>query len=253
MYGKPGKLGIFGGCFNPIHKGHILIAEKAAEEFGLDQVLFVPNPNPPHKEAPGMPSPDIQARMTARAIAGNPRFGLSVYELRRQYDCFTWNTLMHFREKYPEDELYFIMGADSLRDFPTWKKPAVISSFAVLCVACRDELIDEGLQELARRRAREYHADIRLISCPQAEISSTRLREMIMEGKKEADRWLPAGVGDIIRENGLYRPPEDPAAEPDTDERIPQADHCRPDGPAAETDQGAQDTPMQENERADAG
>ena len=208
MYGKPGKLGIFGGCFNPIHKGHILIAETAAEEFGLDLVLFVPNPNPPHKEAPGMPSPDIQARMTARAIAGNPRFGLSVYELRRRYDCYTWNTLMHFREKYPEDELYFIMGADSLRDFPTWKKPAVISSFAVLCVACRDELFDESLRELAQKRAREYHADIRLIHCPGADISSSHLRELIMAGEKEAELWLPDGVGKLIRENGLYRPRE---------------------------------------------
>lgn len=208
MYGKSEKIGIFGGSFNPIHNGHMRIVEAAVRSFDLDHVLFVPNPNPPHKAGEAMPSGDIRARMTARAIAGIPKYGLSTYELRRGHDCYTYYTLGHFREKYPEDELYFIMGADSLKTFPQWRYPAVISSLAVLCVACREDLADAELRKLISEMARRYHADIRLIPCSGIDVSSTQLREMAAGGEA-FDDLVPSGVADLIRANRLYLPEEE--------------------------------------------
>ena len=208
MYGRRQKIGVFGGSFNPIHNGHMMIAAAAAAAFDLDFLFFVPNPNPPHKAGQEMPPGYIRAEMTARAIGNHPVYALSSYELHRQHDCYTCNTLSHFREKYPEDELYFIMGADSLRDFPTWRSPAIIASLAVLCVACRDELEAESLTALADEMALRYHADIRLIPCEGMDVSATGIREMAAAGKP-FDHLVPPGVAEMIKEKGLYLPEED--------------------------------------------
>ena len=115
MSGK--KIGIMGGTFNPIHNGHLLIAENARWQFGLDQICFLPAGIPPHKQNLMVLDGHSRCEMVQLAIEDNPDFYLSDYEVQRTEPSYTYLTLEYLKQKYPEDTLYFIMGADSLRDF----------------------------------------------------------------------------------------------------------------------------------------
>ena len=109
------KIGIMGGTFDPIHNGHLMIAEYAYRQFSLDEVWFLPNGNPPHKDNPDI-AKETKARveMTALAIEDIPYFKLNTYESERTEKSYSYQTIRHFKEKYPEHEFYFIIGADSL-------------------------------------------------------------------------------------------------------------------------------------------
>ena len=115
------KIGIMGGTFNPIHNAHLLIAEMAREEYGLDRVIFITDGNPPHKSA------NVTAKqrfeMTHIAIADNSAFEEDDFEINRSEKSYTVNTLGYLKEKYPNDDLFFIIGEDSLNDFDKWYKP----------------------------------------------------------------------------------------------------------------------------------
>ena len=108
------KIGIMGGTFNPIHNAHLLIAEMAREEYGLDRVIFITDGNPPHKSA------NVTAKqrfeMTHIAIADNSAFEEDDFEINRSQKSYTVNTLGYLKEKYPNDDLFFIIGEDSLKD-----------------------------------------------------------------------------------------------------------------------------------------
>ena len=108
------KIGIMGGTFDPIHNGHLMLGKAAYEKFGLDQIWFMPNGNPPHKEQASIGS-DIETRirMVELAIAPHPEFVLELYESDPSKVSCSYQTLEHFQTQYPEDELYFIVGADS--------------------------------------------------------------------------------------------------------------------------------------------
>ena len=109
------KIGIMGGTFNPIHNAHLLIAEMAREEYGLDRVIFITDGNPPHKSA------NVTAKqrfeMTHIAIADNSAFEEDDFEINRSEKSYTVNTLGYLKEKYPNNDLFFIIGEDSLNEF----------------------------------------------------------------------------------------------------------------------------------------
>ena len=198
------RIGILGGSFDPLHNGHLLIAQAAADTFDLETVLFLPNPNPPHKRGRAVLPGEIRSRMIAAAIAPYPRFSLSEYELKRDGICYTCETLAYFRSRFPEQVLYFIMGADSLRDLPTWRHPEEIAHLSVLCVACRDDLHAQSLNELAERMRVRYDADIRLITCGGMDVSSSRIRRMVRAGE-DISSLVPKEVARMISEYSLYR------------------------------------------------
>ena len=194
------RLGIFGGAFDPIHNGHLLLAEQCREQCELDEVWFVPTKIPPHKES-GSLSPDAdRVEMLNLATAGRPEFVVSEIELKREEVSWTVDTLRQLRNERPDDELFFLIGADSLRDFPTWKEPDEIAKLATVVAVNRGEA---SLEELTTGLKPEIAASVRLVTMPGISISATDLRSRVSAGKSL--RYLvPRAVEEFIHARKLY-------------------------------------------------
>ena len=197
------KIGIFGGAFNPIHYGHLMIGEVASDQYGLDTVIFLPSGHAPHKEFLGDVMAGHRYAMTRLAIAGNPHFTISDYEVTSEETTFTTRSLDHFREQYPQDELYFIIGADSLFDFETWRDPAGICEKCILLAAVRAEMNEARVDAQIAYLKEKYSGDIRRLDTPNFAISSREIRERIAAGRT-VRYMIPASVEDYIKTNGLY-------------------------------------------------
>ena len=203
---KPGvrRVGIMGGTFNPIHIGHLLLAENAYSAFGLDQVLFIPSGCSYMKEQSGILDPDTRLRMTSLAVADNPHFQVSDIEIRRPGYTYTCETLEQLERENPGTEFFFLAGADSLFAMETWKNPEIIFQKATVLAAVRDDCGNSRLSEQAERLREKYHGRICLIPSGNVEISSSDIRSRIQEGR--SIRYLvPERVREYIEENGLYR------------------------------------------------
>lgn len=199
------KVGILGGTFNPVHCGHLLLAEMARTEAGLDEIWFLPAKNPPHKIGNNILSDEIRKELLELAIEGNPAFLICDEEYRREGVSYTFETLLSLRKKHEDTEFYFIMGADSLFEFDTWKSPEIILENAVLLVGNRDltklEKIEEKISVL-----KSMYGQCRIlpVSFPDFLISSREIRRRTSEGK--SIRYLvPEGVRKYIEDRGLYR------------------------------------------------
>jgi nicotinate-nucleotide adenylyltransferase len=194
------RLGIFGGAFDPIHNGHLLLAEQCREQCQLDEVWFVPTKIPPHKE-PGSLSPDAdRVEMLKLATAGRPEFVVSEIELKREEVSWTVDTLRQLREDRPEDELFFLIGADSLRDFPTWKEPETIAELASVVAVNRGEA---SLDELTAGLTPELAVSVRLVTMPGNSISATDLRCRVST-EKSIRYLVPRAVEEFILAQKLY-------------------------------------------------
>ena len=132
------RVGLIGGTFNPVHCGHLLLAEMAMSEAGLDEVWFLPAKNPPHKAGYDILPGEIRKKLIELAIEGNPTFSVCDEELSREGMSYTFETLLSLREKYTNTEFFFIMGMDSLCDFGGWKCPDIILQNSVLLVGDRN-------------------------------------------------------------------------------------------------------------------
>ncbi len=198
------KIGILGGTFNPIHNGHLLLAETAREALCLDRVLLIPS-GCSYMKDPGQILPGrIRLEMVRLAAADNPCFEASDAEIRRAGNSYTYETLELLREQYPEVELYHIVGADTLFHMEEWRYPERIFRNSVTAAAVREGFRDAGLQEQADRLAEKYGTRICLIPSRHMEISSTDIRERIRTGRSV--RYLvPEQVRQFILQNGLYR------------------------------------------------
>ena len=193
------KIGIFGGTFNPIHSAHLVIAEAAAEQFGLEKIMFLPNASPPHKVCESMASEDLRLEMTKAAISGNDKFFVSDYEIKNGGLSYTVDTLEHFKSIY--DEIYFIIGGDSIRDFPTWYRPEKIAKLCTLIVYPREEIDTDYYIKNAEKL---FSANVKKLVSPRIDISSSDIRQRVSGGKSV--RYLvPENVRKIIEENNLYR------------------------------------------------
>ena len=135
------KIGIMGGTFDPIHNGHLMLGQAAYEAFSLDEVWFLPNGNPPHKESSRIEaSAKERVEMTRLAVSGIPYFRVEPYEAERDEVSCTWQTLEYFRGKYPDDQMFFIIGADSLFTIERWIHPERIFPLCTILAAYRDEV-----------------------------------------------------------------------------------------------------------------
>ncbi len=198
------KIGIMGGTFNPIHFGHLLLAEQAMETMSLDEVLFIPSGSPYMKNVSSILDGKLRAQMTALALAGHPSFHLNTMEIDRQGATYTYETLLTLRDQNPDNEYYFIMGADSLLTVETWKHPDIILQNCIILAAVRGTGTEYRLQKIASHLIYEYQADIRILPARFIDISSSEIRSRIAGGRS-VRYMLPDKVIDYINENQLYR------------------------------------------------
>lgn len=197
------KYGIFGGSFDPIHYGHLMICEYIKEEMGLDKVIFIPTGNPPHKDL-GVSAED-RYEMVRIAISPNPDFEISDIETTRVNLSYTVDTIRELKKIYKEEKLYFLIGLDSLFQLKTWKEIGDLSQEIEFVVALRPGYINkEEIDNEIDFLRENFGTKINLIKTPLYEISSTDLRDRIHEGKSL--RYLiPKKVLDYIEESGFYK------------------------------------------------
>ena len=192
------KIGILGGSFDPIHKGHIYMAVNAYEQYALDKIWLIPNGHAPHKDEDKMA--DAKARLEmCELVASKYKFLETCdIEITSEEYSYTYLTMQKLAQMYPEYEFYFIMGADSLDYFEKWRHPEIISSFCKILVVNRDEFTVEDLENKIKRLNAHFPVDIQIVHCPKYDVSSTEIRQ----GKK-LDDVLPE-VREYILENHLY-------------------------------------------------
>lgn len=195
------RLGIMGGTFDPIHRGHLFIARSAMREARLDRVLFLPDGDPPHK-LPGTPGADRLA-MVKLAIDNQEGFEASDMELRRQGTTYTVDTLEQLRAQAPDRELFFIVGSDTLKQFPTWKTAWKVATLCRMIIALRPGDSPEETRWLQRKLFADYGLETVLLSEPGPDISSTQVREQLRAGQS-TNVLVPVPVADYIRANNLY-------------------------------------------------
>ncbi|MBQ7975803.1 MAG: nicotinate-nucleotide adenylyltransferase [Clostridia bacterium] len=193
------KLGIMGGTFNPIHKGHIAVAQAALDEFGLDRIMFLPNYQPPHKKCEA--DAELRLEMTRAAVDGNEKFFVSDFEISKGGISYSADTLKAFREIYPNCELYFIIGGDSLRDFTKWYKPGEIVKNCILLAYPRNDI---NLKLCMENLKKSLNARVFELCAPEIDISSSRIRELVQAGES-IEKYVPRSVTRIIEKNNLYK------------------------------------------------
>ncbi len=198
------RIGIMGGTFNPVHNGHLLIAENAREQIELDEVRFIPNGAPPHKRDEHIAYGSHRLNMIRLAIADNEAFVADDCELLEARVSYSYLTLQELHARSPEDALFFIMGGDSLRDFKTWYHPELICRYAVLVAAVRADCDREHLSGYACELKQLFNADVRLIETPDLAVSSSGLRERICAGRTIRYQ-VPEAVRAYIEEHELYK------------------------------------------------
>ena len=199
------KIGILGGTFDPIHVGHLILAERAYYQFGLDEVMIMPSGNPPHKRnRMNRASLEERIEMVRLAIEDNPHFTLSLADAHEMGYSYTRETLEELTAQNPEVEYYFIMGADSLFTFEEWKDPDKIAKLAVLVAAVRDHVSDQSMELQIEHLQQKFGANIQVLDAPNMDVSSRMLRDWIKEGKS-VRYYLPDAVIAYIKNTELYQ------------------------------------------------
>ncbi|MFT9054995.1 MAG: nicotinate-nucleotide adenylyltransferase [Ethanoligenens sp.] len=199
------KIGVFGGTFNPIHNGHLHLAKGYRNALGLDRVLFVPTCIPPHKDADDLLPASNRLDMCELATRDISSMAVSDVEIRRGGKSYTVDTLRELAEMYPDDQLYFLMGADMFLTIEEWNGFDEIARTAELCTASRHEGELPILKEHAHMLEQKYGTHCHIKAIPVLDISSTQVRDALAGGD-DIHELVPDAVQDYIYKNGLYRP-----------------------------------------------
>ena len=192
------RLGIFGGSFDPPHIGHLLVAEDACDQLGLDRLVFVPAATQPLKASQAVTPPEHRLAMIRLTAEGNARFEVSSAEVERAGLSFTVDTLTHFAAQHPNAERYFLVGADVLSTFAKWREPARVLELATLVVLQRTDAEPPALPSSVDA------ATIRRLSTRRIDVSSTEVRERVRQGKPIRG-FVTDNVGAYIARHQLYR------------------------------------------------
>ena len=195
------KLGVLGGTFDPVHLGHLIIAEEAADRLGLDVVVFVPARDPWRKERSDIASAADRMAMVRLATRDNPRFRVSEVDLKREGPSYSVDTLDDLREQEDDAQLYFLVGYDTLMDIPHWREPKRLMNLAHLVTVVRPGYAIDF--EVLERVMPGVRHNVTLLEIPEVGISSTEVRRRIAAGKS-VRYWVPEPVAEYIRQRGLY-------------------------------------------------
>ena len=197
------KLGLYGGTFDPVHLGHLLLAERCREQLELDEVRLIPAGDPPHKLGATLTPGRVRAELLDLATAGNARLSVDRRELSRPGRSYTVETLAELHHELPDAELYFLMGADSLADLPTWREPAQIAELAWIVAVNRGPQPLPDAAALTALLGAAIAARVRFVTMPAIGLSSTELRRRAAAGLS-LRYAVPAAVDAYIQQHELY-------------------------------------------------
>ena len=198
------RVGIMGGTFNPIHLGHLIIAEAAYEAYNLDEVLFVPSGVSYMKDQSEILDAKKRVHMTGLAIEDNPHFALSTIEIDRDGNSYSYETLETLRKQNPNTEYFFLVGSDTLFALETWKHPEILLPSCTILVAVRDGVPMERMQEHAKYLEEKFGGSIQLLTTPNIEISATDIRNRLVDGR-DVNYFVPDSVLEFIHKYDLYK------------------------------------------------
>jgi nicotinate-nucleotide adenylyltransferase len=198
------KIGVLGGTFDPVHLGHIMMAEEARKSLGLSEVLLVPAGQPMTRSNERMTSAEHRLLMLRLAAAGSPHLKVSTVEIERPGPSFTVDTITELRRKYgSKDEIFFILGWDSLAQLPIWREPARIVKMCILVAVPRPgwpqpslKALEKDIPGIAKR--------VVFLENPRVDISATTIRDKVARGEP-IDHLVPGPVAEYIKEHGLYK------------------------------------------------
>lgn len=197
------RIGIMGGTFDPIHFGHLVTAEAARHAFKLDQVIFVPSGRPPHKRVRRVSADDHRYLMTVLATVTNPWFEVSRVELDRPGPSYAIDTVVHFRDRYPGTEIFFITGADAILEIVSWERRTELFDLCHFIAATRPGYPMQELESLRSALEAEEFERINPLEVPALAISSSDIRVRLNKGEP-VKYLLPESVERYILKNSLY-------------------------------------------------
>ena len=198
------RIGIFGGTFDPVHMGHLILAEQCRDQAKLDEVWFLPSYHPPHKAADAVTRFEQRCDMIELAIAGHPSFRLDRIEKELPPPSYTAETLAELRRRHADHEFFLLMGSDGLPDLPMWYQPVRVVEQAGLVVVPRPGVMLWTADRLATALGLDVEqVRLRFVACPMIEIASRELRRAIADGMS-IRYMVPRAVEEYIRDRKLY-------------------------------------------------
>ena len=195
------RIGIFGGAFNPVHNGHLHLAESYLDAVKLDKIIFVPTSVPPHKTADGLVSGEHRIKMLRLATQKNKKYEISDIEFWRDGKSYTYDTIKALQSVFPNDKFYLIVGSDQYLYFENWYKADEILRMVTLISAARERSEYEKMLAFRDKNANLKKSVISQFDV--LEISSTDIRLRVKNGESISD-LVPAAVANYIKEHGLY-------------------------------------------------
>lgn len=198
------RIGILGGTFNPPHIAHLVCAQEARSQLGLDRIVLMPVHTPPHKEAFGDPGADVRWALCVAAATGDPELEVSRLELERGGPSWTVDTLRAVHARSPGDELTFVLGGDQAQGLPSWREPEAIVDLAHMAVAEREGV---GREDIRERLAGLVPDDrLHFFDMPRLDVSSSDVRRRVAAGRP-IRHLVPDAVAALIAERALYSSP----------------------------------------------
>ncbi|WP_276949026.1 nicotinate-nucleotide adenylyltransferase [Acetatifactor muris] len=198
------QIGILGGTFNPIHIGHLILAEWVLDALALDEVWFMPTGCPYLKDSAEVLPGRERLRMTELAVADHPLFRSSDLEVKREGHTYSYETLEQLKQLYPRNRFFFIVGADCLFSIENWKNPQRIFDACILAAAVRDEISPAEMEKKKYELEQKFKAEIMLVPFVSMSVSSTEIRRRIAGGFS-VKYLVPDKVLNYINEKGFYR------------------------------------------------
>lgn len=202
--GDAPRVGLMGGTFDPIHLAHLVTAEAALEQLGLERVIFIPAGLPPHKLDREITPAELRYEMVKLAVASNDRFEVSRIELERAGPSYSVDTVEAMRRLMPGAKLYFITGTDAILGLDTWQDPQRLLRLCQFVAARRPGFDEPGIGEAFGAIEERYGCRILRIEAPGIDVSSSDLRRRVRQGRS-LKYLVPDAVADYIQKHGLYR------------------------------------------------
>lgn len=201
---KRKKVGILGGTFNPIHCGHLYLAESAMKAAALDEILFIPSGISYMKDQREILPPADRMKMVELAIREHPKFRVSSIEIEKTGNSYSYETIQELKSEYPDVDFFFLTGADTIFSMESWKNPDIIFREAIILAAYRTGVSLDGLKKQIAYLQNKYEADIRLIAVEHVDISSSEIRKAIKK-QETVHGLIPAAVEKYIEIKHLYK------------------------------------------------